>query len=63
MVTFLYRCPNTGQRVRGVADDPAEGDERAAKYLPVNCTACGRVHLVNPETGRVLGQNNDENAT
>jgi hypothetical protein len=23
-------------------------------YDPVTCTACGRVHLINPKTGKVL---------
>jgi hypothetical protein len=23
-------------------------------YVPVTCTACGRVHVVNPKTGKVL---------
>ena len=28
MAPFLYRCPNTGQKVQGfVADDPTDGDD------------------------------------
>jgi hypothetical protein len=52
MPTFLYRCPNTGLKVQGwVADDPA----RDETFEPVTCTACARVHLVNPKTGKVGG--------
>jgi hypothetical protein len=58
MAAFLYRCPNTGLNVQGwVADDPAERGEEI--YESVTCTACTRLHLVNPATGRVLGADDD----
>lgn len=55
-MTFVYQCPTTGYKVQGyvanfVADDP----ERDDAYEPVTCTLCSRVHLVNPKTGKVLG--------
>lgn len=58
MGPFLYRCPNTGLNIQGwVADDPTErGDET---YEAVTCAACSRVHLVNPATRRVLGNDDD----
>jgi hypothetical protein len=53
MAVFLYRCPNTGLNVQGwTADEPPQDDET---FEPVNCTLCGRVHLVNPRTAKVLG--------
>lgn len=54
MAAFLYRCPNTGQHVQGwMADDPTDlGDNT---YETVMCTACTRLHLVNPKTGKILG--------
>jgi hypothetical protein len=56
MPTFLYRCPNTGLKVQGfIADDPTEDDN----YHPVTCTACTRVHLVNPKIGKVLGEDDE----
>jgi hypothetical protein len=58
MAPFLYRCPFTGLNVQGwVADDPIEsgGDH----FEPVTCTACTRIHLVNPATGKVLGADDD----
>ena len=54
MATFLFRCPNTGYRVQGwVADDGSEDTEET--YETVSCHACHQVHLVNPSTGKVLG--------
>jgi DNA-directed RNA polymerase subunit RPC12/RpoP len=51
MIPFTYRCPRTGQQVQGwAADDLTEGET----YEPVTCTACGRIHLVNPKSGKVL---------
>jgi hypothetical protein len=58
MPTFLYRCPNTGLRVQGwIADDRTERDEE--NFEAVTCPACGRVHLINPKTGKVLGANHN----
>jgi hypothetical protein len=58
MPTFLYRCPNTGLRVQGwIANDPTERDEDS--FEAVTCPACGGVHLVNPQTGKVLGANDN----
>lgn len=52
MATFIFRCPNTGLKVQGwIADDPEKGE---GFYKAVTCTACGNVHLVNPENGNVL---------
>jgi ribosomal protein S27E len=51
MIAFVYRCPGTGLKVQGhVADDLIGSDT----YEAVTCTACGRVHLVNPKSGKVL---------
>jgi hypothetical protein len=57
MATFIYRCPNTALRVQGfAADDTTEDDF----FFPMTCTACSRVHLVQPTTGKVLGADDDE---
>ncbi len=51
MIAFVYGCPATGQKVQGyVAGELIDG----AGYEPVTCTACGREHLVNPKSGKVL---------
>jgi hypothetical protein len=52
VVTFTYRCPQTGLQVQGrVAANHATDGEI---YEPVTCTACAGVHLVNPKSGKVL---------
>ena len=54
MGTFLYRCPNTGLRVQGwISDDGSENGPES--YVGVNCLVCRQLHLVNPDTGKVLG--------
>jgi len=56
MTTFVYRCPNTGLNVQGwVADDPTEEGE-TERFEAVSCLACTRLHMVNPKTGKVLGE-------
>jgi hypothetical protein len=52
MVPFTYRCPRSGRQVRGwtAADELADGEI----YQPVTCAACGRTHLVNFKSGKVL---------
>jgi|SRR5690242_8659583 hypothetical protein len=53
MISFIYRCPKTGQEVHGrVADRLIDGET----YELVTCTACGGTHLINPKTGRLLEQ-------
>jgi hypothetical protein len=49
--SFVYRCPRTGLMVHGwIAGEPMSGEV----YEPVTCTACGRVHLINQKTGKIL---------
>jgi hypothetical protein len=53
MAAFIYRCPVTGYNVQAVdPDDPIKDPKDV--FRPVTCTVCGRVHLVNPKTGRAL---------
>jgi hypothetical protein len=62
MAAFLYRCPNTGRQVQGwLADDPTDcpDGDNADTYQSLACLACTRVHLVNPETGKVLGADDE----
>jgi hypothetical protein len=57
MSAFIYRCPNTGVRVQAFVVDETEDDTDT--YETVKCIMCQQVHLVNPATGRVLGENDD----
>jgi len=52
MVPFTYRCPRTGEQVQGWSADDL--NRSGDSYDPVTCTTCGRVHLINPKTGKVL---------
>jgi hypothetical protein len=55
MVTFLYRCPKTCLRVQGwVADEWGRPEQQ--NYEAVKCLACGGVHLVNPVSGKTIGE-------
>jgi hypothetical protein len=59
LATFVYRCSATRLHVQGwAADDTSEHD--GATYESVTCIACTRVHLVNPKTGKVMGEDDDE---
>ena len=53
---FVYRCPNTGLNVQGWLESEPAADREADLYEAVTCTACARVHLVNPRTGRLSGE-------
>ncbi len=51
---FIYRCPTIGHKVQGfIRDNPPAPDDTV--YEAVTCTACYRVHLVNPSSGHVAG--------
>ncbi len=63
MAPFLYRCPNTGFRVQGFGSDKTSQDKKsddAATYVSVTCIMCQQVHLVNPTTGKVLGEDDEQ---
>ena len=58
MATLIYRCPATGINVQAwFADDATEAGGDA--YETVTCAACRSVHLVNPKTGKTLGNSED----
>jgi hypothetical protein len=59
MRAFVYRCPATGFNVQGFAGDDRQPVAAPSDnvYEAVTCTACRRVHLVNPATGHVAGAN------
>jgi hypothetical protein len=50
---FLSRCPTTGHKVQGLVRGNTRSTDGA--YETVTCLACKGVHLVNPNSGRVLG--------
>jgi hypothetical protein len=50
-----YHCPHTGLRVQSYACIRTSD----GAYEVVTCTICKGVHLIDPATGRVLGEEED----
>jgi hypothetical protein len=59
MPPFIYRCPNTGFHVQGFAPNDGECEGADNVFLGVTCLACGLVHLVNPTTGKTVGESSE----
>ncbi len=57
MPPFMYRCPNTSRRVQGFIAEEVSADDT---YESVTCVMCQQVHLVNPATGKILGEDDDQ---
>jgi hypothetical protein len=58
MPPFIFRCPNTGFHVQGFTpEDESEGASNVV--VGVTCLACGSVHLVNPKTGKTVGEDSE----
>jgi hypothetical protein len=53
----VYRCPAMGLNVQGFAGNNQALAPSEDIYEAMTCTACGRIHLVNPTTGHVAGSN------
>jgi hypothetical protein len=59
MSPFMYRCPDTGLRVPSFESTKTSD----GTYDVVTCVACGRVHLIDPATGKVPGQDKERAAS
>ena len=57
MAPFIFRCPTTGFRVQDYASEQTSDDHNS--YEAVTCLACNQLHLVNPATGKVLGEDDE----
>lgn len=53
--SFVYRCPTTGYKVQGFVRDHPPGPDDISTYETMTCSACYRLHLVNPSSGHVAG--------
>jgi hypothetical protein len=51
---ILFNCPQTGHKVQGMLAEEVFGTG-GVRYETVTCLACAGVHLVDPDSGRVLG--------
>ena len=54
MAAFIYCYPNIRVRIQAMAAGAIADD--ADTYQPVACVMCQQVHLVNPLTGKLLGE-------
>jgi hypothetical protein len=54
----MYCCPETGFRVPSFVSTRTSDET----YDVVACIACARVHLVDPATGKALGQDKERPA-
>jgi hypothetical protein len=52
MQTVVFSCPATDRRVE---IEPPDATLVPDHYVAVECTACGLIHFVMPETGEVMG--------
>jgi hypothetical protein len=55
MAAILFRCPTTGLQTQGWIAEELDERSDANEFVGVDCVACGAVHLVNPQTGELLG--------
>jgi hypothetical protein len=54
--TLFFLCPSTGAQVQArFTDNASEDEDHGEIYERVTCTACGRLHMVNLRTGKILG--------
>jgi hypothetical protein len=53
----MYLCPNTGRRVQSFITEEIADD--AETFVQVTCLVCRQAHLVNPATGKVLGEEDE----
>jgi hypothetical protein len=67
MASFTYCCPNTGAMVQGfvVVEEIPERfnfEPEDGPYESMYCESCRQAHFVNVKTGKVLGENEDDEA-
>jgi hypothetical protein len=53
MAKLIFRCVDTGMNVQ-VWLPETEPTDRTDSYEVVTCPACGRIHLINQITGKML---------
>jgi hypothetical protein len=56
MAIFIFRCPHTGWNVQAHTED---NDKNGHVFETITCIACEQLHLVNSETGKVAGEDDD----
>jgi len=52
----LSFCPLTATAAQGTRDDDGDGEPSVRLYKPIEWLACGRIHLINPITGKLMSE-------
>ncbi|MGJ4994899.1 hypothetical protein ACQR0Z_10825 [Bradyrhizobium sp. HKCCYLS3077] len=55
MGNLIFKCPRTGMNVQHWLEEPRPGDPTSA-YETVVCKACTRLHFINRDTRKLLGE-------
>jgi hypothetical protein len=53
LMSYTYLCPVTGKRVQAWLAEPVAPD--MVRFDAIDCIACGGTHLINPTTGKLMG--------
>ncbi len=53
---ILFKCPETGLNVQHWLDELEPDDRHQKTYVSVRCSACNKLHFINPADGRLLGE-------
>jgi hypothetical protein len=52
---LVFKCPRTGMNVQHWLDEAATG-ESVCTYETIVCKACTRLHFINRQTRKLLGE-------
>lgn len=55
MGNVIFKCPRTGMNVQHWLEEP-KPSEASSAYDTVICKACTRLHFINRNTRRLLGE-------
>jgi len=55
MGNLIFKCPRTGMNVQHWLEEPRPGDP-SSSYDTVICKACTRLHFINRNTRKLLGE-------
>jgi hypothetical protein len=56
MTHLIYRCPRTGMNVQWRREEEApDPNARVQSFISVSCPACTQLHLIDQQTGKLLG--------
>ncbi len=57
---FLFQCPTLRMLVQGYSEFTDPPPDKSSRYEGIVCPACGGIHIVNPETGKLLSEKTED---